>query len=262
MDATFIYPAASAQLIATKRMEVISNNIANIGTVGFKRETPVFASVIAPLAKAYSIEGTQEPTGGTAALPVPTFIILDELVTDFTAGITNVTGNPLDVAIQGEGFFQIKTPRGIRYTRNGSFTISPEGQLVTRNGNPVLGVGGELTLPPGIVSIDERGKVSVKSPGVDIATEVDSLALVKIKDPKRMKKVGDNLFELVGAKAEEFLDGRVQQGALEGANVNPVEEMIAMIVALREYEASQRSIQTAEEIDFKSANQVGKLRPQ
>lgn len=260
MDAVFLYPAASAQLVMEKRMDTISNNIANVGTTGFKRDMPIFASKIATLAKAHSLGGAEDPTGGKSVLPIPWFPVLDEVVTDFSQGMIQVNDNPLDIAIQGSGFFQIQTPSGIQYTRNGSFRLSNQGQMVTQSGNLVIGEGGPITLPAGIITIDEEGRISVKGEDGGAQIQVDILALVNIADLSKMKKVGDNLFALLDGTATVDPQARVVQGALEGANVDPIVEMVAMISAMRHYESVQKAIQGADDISLKNVNQVGQLR--
>ncbi|WDT75367.1 MAG: hypothetical protein MPW16_19130 [Candidatus Manganitrophus sp.] len=123
-----------------------------------------------------------------------------------------------------------------------------------------MGTGGPITLPPGSIQIDAEGRLSVKGTEVGAQpTEVDALALYRFSDPSLLKKVGNTLFESVGGGAVPFPEGRVSQGALEGANVNPVEEMVAMITVMRLYESAQKAIQTADEVASKAANEVGRL---
>jgi len=260
MDAVFLYPVTSAQLVMEKRMEAISNNIANADTVGFKRDTPVFSAKRPILSKAYSIGGAEDPTGGKSLLPIPYFPVLDEVVTDFAQGIMKVTDNALDIGIDGKGFFQVQTPSGVKYTRNGSFRLNNEGQVVTQSGYPVLGEGGVITLPSGKITIDEEGRISVKGEGVGPFVQVDLLALVTVDDLSKMKKVGDNLFELVNGNATLAPEVRVRQGVLEGSNVNPMIEMVAMISAVRHYESAQKAIQGADDIAQRSVNQIGQLK--
>lgn len=260
MDAVFLYPATSAQMVMEKRMEVISNNIANVGTTGFRKDVPVFASKVANLAKANSLGGAEDPTGGKSVLPIPWFPVIDEVATNFSQGPNRITDNPLDIAIDGAGFFQIQTPNGVRYTRNGSFRLSSEGQIVTESGNPVLGEGGPITVPAGLITIDEEGRISVKGNDGGAPIQVDLLTLASVEDLSKMKKIGDNLFELVGETAAVFPQGRVRQGALEGSNVDPILEMIALISAMRTYESVQKAIQGADDISLKNVNQVGQLK--
>jgi len=263
MDPVFVYPAASAEIVMRKRMEVISNNLANVDTTGFKKDIPIFGTVVPTFAKINSMGESRDGTGRTSIIPIPSFAIMAELAVNFDHGNIHTTDAPLDVAIEGEGFFQVETPIGTLYTRNGAFTMTSERQLVTRSGQPVLGTDGPITLPSGLVNIDDQGKISVREDGASISTEVDTLALVEISDLSRMQKVTDGLFKLMkGGEAipmpEEKV--RVRQGALEASNVDPVKEMVAMIFAIRQYEATQKAIQTAEEVEVANANKVGVLR--
>ncbi|MEK7747694.1 MAG: flagellar basal-body rod protein FlgF [Nitrospirota bacterium] len=259
MDPIFLYPAAAAQHVMEKRMEVISNNLANVSTTGFRKDFPIFASRTAILAKAHSLGGASDPTGGNSLLPVPYYPAVDEVVTDFSQGVSHVTNNPLDIAIAGKGFFQIQTAGGIRYTRNGSFRLSPDGLIVTQSGEPVLGEGGPISLPQGTTLIDEDGVVSVKGVEGGGPVTVGQLSLINIEDPFKLQKIGDNLFNIISANTIPF-EGKLRQGVLEGSNVNPITEMVAMILAMRQYEAVQKAMHGADDIATKSANQVGQLR--
>jgi len=261
MEPVFLYPSVSAKLVMSKRMEVIANNLANADTDGFKKDFPVFGSVTSPFSKISSMGQSEDGTGGTSVIPIPTFAMLSELTINFKQGSIKTTDAPLDMAIEGKGFFQVQAPSGIRYTRNGSFTLSNEGVLVNKHGLPVLGIGGPITLPNGIVNVDDTGRISVKEGKSGTPTEIDTLALVDIADPSLLQKTGDDLFVLMEGEATPIIegDGRVRQGALEGSNVDPVQEMVAMIFAIRQYEAAQKAIQTAEEIDVNKVNKVGKL---
>ncbi|MFQ5588120.1 MAG: flagellar basal-body rod protein FlgF [Nitrospiria bacterium] len=253
-----IYPVLSGALAQEKRLEIITNNLANVGTTGFKKDVAVFEGLTPDI----------PPTAGTATQPLnpligadATFGRLKAVSTDFSSGPIQVTGEPLDLAIQGEGFFAVQTPAGVRYTRNGHFTLDAGGQLVTMRGDAVLGSAGPINLPPGVVAIDTSGAISVKGAEAGAAVvEIDLLPIFTVSNPENMKKVGAGLFEVVGGSAVPSLEGRIQQGAIEGSNVNPVEEMVAMVEVMRLYEAAQKAMQTADEIAAKAANEVGVIR--
>jgi flagellar basal-body rod protein FlgG len=250
MDA--IYPVLSGALAQEKRLEVITNNLANINTAGFKKDHPLFEAIGLP-------SGPSAGPSGSIA-PGPTFESLHRVFTDLSSGPIRVTGEPLDIAIEGDGFFSVQTPAGVRYTRGGNFTIDAQGQITTHDGFPLLGTGGPITLPPGSVQIDAEGRLSVKGTEVGAQPiEIDTLALYRFSDPSRLRKVGQTLFEAEEGGAIPFLEGRMHQGALEGANVHPVEEMVAMMTVMRLYESAQKAIQTADEIAAKAANEVGRL---
>ncbi|MFQ5596608.1 MAG: flagellar basal-body rod protein FlgF [Nitrospiria bacterium] len=244
-----VYPVLSGALAQEKRMEVIANNLANAATSGFKKDVPVFEGVMA------SVDPLRVSAEGPID-PVAAFGILKQVVTDLSPGVIRTTSAALDVAIEGKGFFSVQTPEGLRYTRNGHFTINSEGFLALGD-FPVLGSGGPITLPPGDIIIQADGRISVK--GVEAGAEpveIDLLPIYRFSSPGDLKKVGKNFFEAVNETAVPSLDGQLRQGALEGSNVNPVEEMVAMIEVMRLYEASQKAIQTADEIQGKVSNEI------
>ena len=242
------YPVLSGAVAQQAKMELITNNLANVGTTGFKKDIAVFMGTTAP------------QIGETDSITDPaTFGSLSHTVTDFSSGAIKVTGDPLDVAIEGDGFFAISTPQGTRYTRNGNFTLNADG-LLSLGEFPVEGGGGPITLPAGQVLIDPEGKISVK--GVEAGAEpieIDRIPVYTFAKPGDLKKVGGSLFEVVGGGATPSIEAHVRQGALEASNVNPVEEMVAMIEVMRLYESSQKAIQTADEIAAKTANELGTL---
>ncbi len=247
-----IYPVLSGALAQEKRLEVITNNLANINTAGFKKDQPLFEGM------ALLSEMSAGPNGGTT--PSPTFETLSQIHTDFTPGSIRRTGEPLDLAIDGEGFFAVQTPRGVRYTRGGSFTIDAQGQIATHDGFPLLGSGGPIIVPPGAIQVDPEGRLSVKGTEVGAqSTDIDTLPLYRFSDRSQLKKTGQTLFEAVGGSAIPYPEGRINQGALEESNVNPVEEMVAMITVMRLYESAQKAIQTADEVASKTSNEVGRL---
>ncbi|NOY84740.1 MAG: flagellar hook-basal body complex protein [Nitrospirae bacterium] len=131
---------------------------------------------------------------------------------------------------------------------------------MTTSGYPVLGSGGPISFPPGIVTIDSSGNVSVRGSeaGATIIA-VDILPIYTVSNPNNLKKVGGSLFKVVSGTAVPSIEGQIQQGALEGSNVNPVEEMVAMISVMRRYEAAQKAIQTADDIAGKAANEIGRM---
>jgi len=161
---------------------------------------------------------------------------VDEVVTDWTPQPARETGEPLDFAITGDGFFAVQTDRGLRYTRNGQFTVSPQGQLVTPQGDPVLGRGG------GPVPVGADGRVDPRL-----------LQVVNLANPR---KDGD---ALVAGNPGGGAVGQVRAGALEGSGADPARSMVDMIASMRAFEAGQRVITTIDETLGKAANQVGNL---
>ncbi len=225
-------------LAQERRMNQISNNLANVDTSGYKKEDITFWEML------YKTNDDQQRVG--KALKV---------VTDQSQGNAETTGNPLDFAINGNGFFKIQTPTGTGYTRNGNFTINSEGQLSTMAGNLVMGAGGAITLSSDQIQVGRDGLIMANGEAIN------QLSLVTFSDPSALQKKGENLFSLEDdAVQEEAVENpSIQQGFLEGSNVNIVSEMTAMIDLQRAYQSQQKIIQTIDEIDAQAISKVGKL---
>jgi len=249
MDA--IYPVLSGALAQEKRLELITNNLANVGTNGYKKDVPVF--------EALTPENAQLTTAETGDLSsVPAYGHFSRTSIDLSPGVVRTTGQPLDIAIEGEGLFAVQTPQGIRYTRNGHFSLDVDGQLVTTGGFPVLGGGGPITIPAGTVAIGSDGRISVSGGEAGpTAIEIDQIPVFIFPRADQLQKTGGSLFSAPAGAAVPTTDTLVRQGALEGSNVNPVEEMVAMIEVMRLYEAAQKAIQTADQIAGKVSNEIG-----
>jgi len=252
-----IYLAAAGALACEKRLQIISNNLANANTVGFKMEQGYFKQfdtndpAISPVQNAAATESQAD-----------LFWNNFNVYTDYSSGPLKMTGNDFDLALEGDGFFCIQTPDGIHYTRKGDFTLDAEGVLVTRNGYPVLGEGGEITVKSNEnpnqhaqFAVDEQGNISVDG------KQVDTLRIVKIAELSRLTKAGDTLFKLPAAGAAEVKadNFRVSQGFIEMSNVEVVKMMTEMIEVLRGYESYQKVIQAADESNSKAINEVGNL---
>lgn len=242
-----MYLAAAGALVQQLRLEVLSNNVANINTIGYKGEKTIFR--IPTETRTQVIETT---TGKIQALSphAPPF----STAIDFSQGALRQTGNPLDVAINGSGFFSIRTPEGVQYTRQGSFTLDAEGVLITPDGYPVLGNGGEITLEEGRVEIDIQGRVSVDG------DEVGQLQITDFPNNNSLKKAGNGrwISEDASVQGQRPPNTTLSQGNLEAANVNPIQAMTEMIETSRAFEAYQKVIQSADEATSKSINDVGK----
>ncbi len=243
-----IYMAASGAEAQKIRLQILSNNLANINTSGFKEDRAVFRIPDDALNPGAG-QGDAQVGGVTSYSPV----IPLTSHTDYSRGPLQRTGNPLDVAIEGEGFFSIQTDQGMRYTRNGAFTINPEGILSTADGDPVMGEGGEITIDGTEVLVDGSGNVIVDG------AVTDKLRVVKISEPTALRKIGKTLFQLDENKGtEETLEySGVQQGFLEGSNVNAVKVMTELIEVQRGYESYQKMIQTMGEMASRVISGVG-----
>jgi flagellar basal-body rod protein FlgG len=234
------------------RMAVISNNLANTNTTGFKRDRASFEDLLYQTVRqpgAASSEQTQLPTG----LQTGTGVRVAATAKQFAQGNLNQTGNALDVAINGRGFFEVLMPDGsTAYTRDGSFQIDAQGQVVTNAG---YAVQPGLQLPEGAqsVTVGADGTVSVQVAGQAEAVQVGQLTLSDFVNPAGLQAKGENLFAETGASgpAQSGAPGQggvgtLVQGALESSNVNVVEELVSMIETQRAYETNAKAISTVD----------------
>lgn len=236
------------------RMAVISNNLANVNTTGFKKSRPLFEDLIYQNVRqvgSQTTQNTQLPTGlqlGTGVRTVATEKLHSQ-------GNIQQTENSLDVAISGRGYIQILMPNGdINYTRDGSFKLDSTGQIVTSGG---LLLEPNITIPQDAISISigRDGSVNVTQPGTATATNVGQIQLADFINPTGLEPIGENLFResvasgppIVGTPGEDEL-GFVMQGALETSNVNVVEELVNMIETQRAYEMNSKAISTTDEM--------------
>ncbi|MEM9169257.1 MAG: flagellar hook-basal body complex protein [Pseudomonadota bacterium] len=231
------YVALSRQAGLMKRLDIIANNIANVSTAGFRRENTVFAEHIKALPQ------------GDPSLSIAT---MNRRYVDLSEGVVKETGDRLDFAIEGEGFFLVETPGGQRLTRAGAFTLNPEGEMVTPQGFRVLDAGGGPIVVPG-----DAGPLSVAADGSVRAGEqaVGRIGVVTA-EPGTLEREGDALF----VAAEGFAPAdtpRVRQGAVEGSNVNAVLEIADLISAQRTYEMGQKIIQDEDERIRQTVRQMG-----
>jgi flagellar basal-body rod protein FlgG len=235
-------------------MDVISNNLANVSTNGFKRGRAVFEDLLYQTLRqpgAQSSQQTQLPSGlqlGTGVRPVATERV-------FTQGNLQQTGNSLDVAINGGGFFQVQMPDGTTaYTRDGAFHVSAQGQLVTSSGYQVQPA---ITIPNNALSVTiaRDGVVSVTRAGTAAATQVGTLQLASFINPPGLQSMGENLYLETASSGTPSANtpgtnglGVLNQGYVETSNVNVVEELVNMIQTQRAYEINSKSIQASDQM--------------
>jgi len=250
-----LYAAATGMLAEMSKHDVIANNLANINTVGFKEDTLTFESF--PLVLVKAMEGNK--INNTSSIGyLGTGVGISETVFDNSQGALKETGNKLDFALTGDGFFVLSTPGGEMYTRNGSFTLDTQGRLVDAHGYFVLGQNGAIQVDGDEVSVDKNGDMVVDG------EQMDSLRIVKFDQPEEtLRKVGENLFQVsegtvVVPQAADNV--AVSQGFVEASNVNVAKEMIEMMISLRAYEANQKAIHSQDEMLGKAVNEVGRLR--
>ena len=243
--------AASGALAQEKRLAVLANNISNINTAGFKKDIGVFKVLEAN--EDVAANPTAQDNSPTQ-LNAPLYLQFTA-TTDFSPGPLKKTDNPFDLAQEGNGFFCVQTPDGIRYTRNGHFTLDAQGLLVSRDGYTVIGNGGEISIDGQSFAVDIQGNISVDG------AQVDKLRVVEFADPLVLEKVGDTLFAATDPDAipenPEMI--HVRQGFLELSNVDPVRMMTEMIEVLRGYESYQKAIRALDDASAKSINEVGQV---
>jgi flagellar basal-body rod protein FlgG len=243
-----------------ERMRIIANNLANVNTTAFQRDRAEFATLAyqtITAAGARSAGDNQYATG----LNLGTGVRLTGTGRITSQGSLNTTANPLDLAIEGEGYFQIQRPDGSTgYSRAGNFHLSSEGKLVTTDGMPVMP---EIQIPDGAsaITIGQDGTVSVTVTGQTEAQEVGKLELARFVNPAGLQALGNNLYAETGASgtaqtgpANAEGRGAIRQGALESSNVNVVQELVDMIETQRAYEVNSKMIQATDEM-LRNANQ-------
>ena len=236
------------------RLTTISNNLANAGTVGYKRDDVVFEDLLYQIKRqpgGSSSQNTQLPSG----LQLGTGVRVIGTQKEFTEGSVQVTEKPLDLAINGRGFFEILLPDGTTaYTRNGQFHLSVDGELVTARGMP-LQPGVNIPEDAQTVTISEDGIVEVSILGEAAPQQVGQITLTDFINPAGLQAIGSNLFVETAAsgvpqqgEAANNGLGRLEQGALESSNVDVVEELVNMISTQRTYEMNSKVISTADQM--------------
>jgi flagellar basal-body rod protein FlgG len=253
-----LYSAATGMEAQQLNLNTIANNLANVNTPGFKRSKIEFQDLLYQKPRASGTDsggGNLVPTGvevGNGSRVAATSKV-------FTQGQLTNTGEKLDVAVQGDGFFEVQRPDGTTgYTRDGSFKLNAQGQVVNVDGLPVL--SGFQPIPPGAnsISISEDGQVTVQT---STGSQSFAITLTRFANPAGLRSLGGNLYEETPAsgtpeagKPGEQGFGRVIQGYVEASNVNIVEEMVNLIVAQRAYEINSKSVQTSDEMLQNVAN--------
>lgn len=247
-----LYTAATGMNAMQHQIDVTSNNIANVNTTGFKKDRAEFQDLIYETLN-YTAGQTTQTTLNPTGIDVGLGVRISNIQKDFTEGDLKTTGNPLDIAITGEGFFQITLPSGeIAYSRNGNFKLNDEGTIVNGNGYPLEP---EIVVPDNIkdISIGTDGLVSAKDPQTGDTIELGQIILADFINPAGLTPLGDSLFMQSEASGdviegepttEQF--GSLKQAMLESSNVKLVNEMVDLITAQRAYEANSKAITTAD----------------
>lgn len=240
-----IYTSGSGMLPRVLKQEIFANNVANAQTAGYKKDS-VFL---------HQLEKAKQVAGIITDLDweIP---MVDGVFIDFGQGQLQKTDQPLHVALEGNGFFVVNTPQGERYTRNGVFGLTAEGNLVDGNGNNVLSDAGPINIVGDEITISDEGVIFVDG------SEVAPLKVVDFARPYALRKSDEGYFvsenpEDLPQPSQEF---QIRQGFIEASNVNIIESMVDMLVSFRAYEAGQKAIHAQDETLDKAVNDLGRVR--
>ena len=226
-----MYKALSGAIAQMHRLEVSAQDLANVNTSGYKGQRLTFGEVLAN-----RLPGTDRPGG---------LVAVADQKTNFFSGDLLATGNPFHLAIDGDGFFVVRTPRGERYTRNGNFTLKSDGAIVTSQGDPVLGESGPLLVTGSKIEVAPDGSVTSNE------GDVGKFKIVRFADSRQATKEGANLFISPLTNVKQTEEPRVIQGQLEQSNVSPIDNMVSLIVIQRQFEAYQRAMSLMDSVTQK-----------
>ncbi len=270
-----IWVPLSGQIAQQRKVETIANNIANANTAGFKKDRLAFKEHLTALTKGadivdlprkeWSPDDFYRSQGAENA-----FVKVDGSYTDFEQGPLSPSHNPLDLALFGKGFFEVLTPTGVRFTRKGNFSISKDGELVTEQGYKLLGkvaeqtdeteTPTEQTIQQRIIKIPDTSKVTISKEGeiYNKSGKLADISVVEFKDLHALRKQGHSLFINNAQDNLQRAEVRttVNQGFVEGSNVNAIKEMSELINAHRHFENIQKAISTYDQISGKIANDI------
>jgi flagellar basal-body rod protein FlgG len=258
-----LYIAASGATKQLKKLDALSNNIANINTQGFKRNMLVYEEKRTPFQQVPLAGADMRNFNSTqVSVSAVSYVQVTASLTDFAQGPFIKTDNPLDVAIEGKGFFVVNTPAGIRYTKNGNFHLDGLGQLVDQKGNMIMTRNEEpILIPFGTkrVTIDQEGSVFG---GIELDQDpLGQLKIVNFSNLQALIKEGQGFYKISDSSVKEILvnDAKILQGFTENSNANVIHEMTQMIETLRQLEAYQKIIQSIDEADDQSVNNLGRV---
>jgi flagellar basal-body rod protein FlgG len=250
-----LYTAYTGMAAQQKRMDIISNNLANVNTTGFKKDGVVFET----FKEAYMYKVNDPEETGTEKIGTTNFgVRIGENYTNFEQGSFEQTGDQYNLALEGDGMFVVGRydDSGViteKYTRDGCFGLNSEGKLVTRDGYFVIGENGPIVIDEDDVYINENG--NIESSG----ELIDKIKIVDFENTDTLKKTGNNLFESTDSTIEKEFSGKVLQGFVETSNVETVNEMVNMIDVLRTYESNEKVLSTIDDTLSKAVNDVGEI---
>ncbi len=257
-----IYTPLAGAISQERALEAIANNLANINTVGFKGDSVTFSlqepepyknypDLIPPANYKEDMESVFPLRGNDMS-----YVGIAAMERDFSQGSAINTKNPTDLMLEGEGFFKVQSPEGVRYLRGGDLTLSQDGTLVTKQGDPVQGEKGSISLRGSEFTINNRGEI------FQDGQYLDKIQIVAFKDNHDLERVGKNYYYYGGREEDAFVPVKttVQQGFLEASNVNSIKNLTSMIVAHRSYEAYQKAVANYDKMMEKSSNSIGDVR--
>jgi flagellar basal-body rod protein FlgF len=238
----------SQQLAAYRSMDVIANNLANVSTPGYKRESAKFEEYVTQVAPGEGETGSQSLS----------FVKDAGTVRDISQGAIQNTGDTFDLAINGKGYFTVQTPQGLRYTRDGHFTLDANGQVVTEDGYALQGDSGAITITPSDMNVQIGRDGTISSTVNNVSSQIGRLQLTDFADDGALVKQGDNLYSTTQAPTQPT-GSTISQGMLEASNVQPVVEISHMIEVMRAYQATATLSQNQEDLSLKTIDQLGQM---
>ena len=223
-----LYAACAGLVARTDSLDAIANNLANASTTGFRGRQGSFSLVLA--------DSSRNGLGSVLNEVTNDYGVLGSTRMDLTQGSMNATGNSMDFAIQGSGYFAVQTASGVQYTRNGAFRVSPQGQLITQTGEAVLGQNGVIRLLPGTVSVSPDGTISSNG------AVAGRIRMVEFTPGAAIKGAGNNFYTVPATSVHAATDSSVRQGMLESSNVNPVQSVVQLIDAQRSADTMRHAL--------------------
>ncbi len=252
-----LYTSAVGMMTQMNNMDVVTNNIANADTAGFKKDVSVTQAFSKELARRLDDPKYELIKHDNQVGRMSLGVFVNSVHTDFSDGSFEHTGESLDLAIEGDGFFSVLVNdndgnSSEKYTRDGSFTLGKNGTLLTTGGNVVVGENGIITLPNGEISINQAGEIYVNN------EYIDRFKIIDVENKDSLRKYGDNLYDTIDESNVTEFSGRIMQGYKERSNVNSVEEMVKMITLSRVYEANQKMLQISDSTLQRAVNDLGR----
>ncbi|GMU56719.1 MAG: flagellar basal-body rod protein FlgF [Candidatus Xenobia bacterium] len=250
--------ATQGMIAMSVKQDIITNNLANAGTIGFRKESMVVSSFSDVLNRELGMQGMRQTSGevvNNGGLEKQGGLFHQSL-THSAQGALKETGNPFDMALSdnGKGFFTLQTPQGIKFTRAGTFHLSTDGHLVTADGSFLLGHKGPIKVNGTDFKVSDDGVISIDG------KEVDKLLVSTFEDGNMMKKAGDTNFVAPEGGVKATSQFSVKQGYVEMGNMNSVQEMVDLLMVMRNFEANQKALQSHDSRLQKAVNELGKVR--